>query len=107
MHPIMSNLDIAVRQHERELHLQAIQHELMTRDVARLNGKLGPLGRLADAIREFVDPRGFALRQIRQHELALGTTGSMQIVSPTPPARVHIFPAIISKDRESAWRQAA
>ena len=41
------------------------------------------------------------------NELANGTTGSMQVSSPKPTARVHAFPAIISKDREHSWRKAA
>lgn len=107
MHPIMSDLDITIRQFERTQERQNFHHQLLARDVARLNGRLGPLGRLSDAIREFIDPRGFALNRVRQAELQHGTVGSMQFTSAATTARFHAFPAIISKDREQSWRKAA
>ena len=100
MHPIMSDLDITVRQFERSKEQQAFHQQMLARDVARWNGTRGLIGRLADAVREFVDPRGYALQQVRAADLRSGTVGSMQITSPaTTPAEVHALPAVISKDR--------
>ncbi len=108
MHPIMSDLDITIRQFEHKQALHTFQRQMLARDIASITGRQGLLGRLADTVREFLDPRGFALQQLRATDLRQGTVGTMQVAPPAiTPAEVHTFPAIISKDRERTWRTAA
>ncbi len=107
MHPIMSDIDVSVRQFERTMERDAFQQRLLTADLARQRGLPGMGMRLVHAVWQFLDPRGFALHQVRQAELRQGTNGSRQITPVAPSAQIHTFPAIISHDREQSWRNAA
>ena len=63
MHPVTSELDLAIREYERQIEARAVQRQSLARDAARHSGQVGPIVRLVQAARRFLDPRGYALDQ--------------------------------------------
>jgi hypothetical protein len=109
MHPIMSDLDLSVRQFEQAMERNARQHRMLVASVARQQGHPALGTRLVHAVWQFIDPRGFALAQYRRAEQR------RQPVTPTieptatvaaTPALMHAFPIAETSDTP-AWRKAA
>ena len=63
MHPVTSELDLSIRQYERDLELQSIRRESFARESARISGRPRPVARLIQAVRRSFNPRGYALAQ--------------------------------------------
>jgi len=109
MHPIMSDIDISIRQFEKTMERNALQHQILVTRVARQRGLPGLSTRLAHRVWQFIDPRGFALAQYRRTEQAQVPveTRIEPTVTVTPtPALMHAFPIAETSDTP-AWRKAA
>jgi hypothetical protein len=108
MHPIMSDIDIAVRQFERSQEQASFQRQITTAAAARQNGVPSLPVRLLQAIHQFVDPRGFALRQYHlAHGRRTVVEHALEHSVPTA-AELHSFPGVADEPAAMpAWRKAA
>jgi hypothetical protein len=78
MNPVMSDLAIFVRQQEIEASTRSLrQAQLVRLAGGEVTGR-GWFRRLADGLHQFVDPRGFALAQVRKEEA--GNASEMPVV---------------------------
>ncbi|HYI25178.1 MAG TPA: hypothetical protein VD767_07200 [Thermomicrobiales bacterium] len=104
MHPVISDIDISIRQYERDLEHQVIRRDGFARESARIAGRVGLVTRMTQAVRRFVDPRGFALDQA----LRIGSTADPRTTVPaiTSPAPVSDFPIALNQ-ADTSWREAA
>ena len=83
MHPVTSELDLAVRNYERQLEAQAVRRQGLARDAARQSSHVGPIARLVQAARRYLDPRGYAFDQALRIEAPARRTP--QVASPVAP----------------------
>jgi hypothetical protein len=95
MNPVMSDLAIFVRNHEIETDARARQRVGLAREARGAKDDRGWFRRLVDGVHQFVDPRGFALAQLKEMSAdvaslmpaALEDTRSRAAVAPTQVAR--------------------
>ncbi len=102
MHPVTSDLDLMVRQYEREREIQAIRRDGIARNSTRAGDRVGLVTRMTQTIRQFLDPRGFALAQAGRISRATAEAAS---ANPTT-ATIRVLAQPVERAAES-WREAA
>jgi hypothetical protein len=87
MNPVMSELGIFVVEHEAWVNRQALRRARLVREARGPAGGDALLKRLANGLRQFIDPRGYAMSRLPQGEpLATTPVGTPIAMLSTPDA---------------------
>lgn len=70
MQPVMSELGIYVANHEARARREAARKDRLVREAVALGNGRGMIARFAHAVRQFVDPRGYAMAEMQPHVAA-------------------------------------
>ncbi len=65
MHPVMSELGIYLAEHEFWTRQEAARKDRLVRDAVAHGSGRSMVARFVHAVRQFVDPRGYALSEMR------------------------------------------
>lgn len=64
MHPVMSELGVYLAEHEGRIRREAVRREQLVREAAANGDGRGMVERFVHAVRQFVDPRGYAMAEL-------------------------------------------
>ncbi len=64
MHPVMSESGLFLAEHEGEARREAARKDRLVRDAVAQDTRRSLVARFAHAIRQFMDPRGYAMRAL-------------------------------------------
>jgi len=70
MHPVMSELGIYLAEHEGAVRREAVRRERLVREAANHGDGRGMVARFMHTVRQFLDPRGYAIAELRTHDAA-------------------------------------